>query len=131
MEAIIFDIDNERFIKQAAGFCTAIDQYTEILCVNTGEVDSLKDDINMAVYLDSNQLTLPVSFIRYNMNELRNRLVDICNACRRSKQYTRLIGIDLGLESEKPERNYFAENWGKLFDEILYTSPGASVKEHA
>jgi hypothetical protein len=120
MEALIFEADNDRFIKQAAGFCTAIDKYTEILSVNVGEINNLKSEINMATYVTSNKLSLPVSFSRYNINELRACFAHICNACRRSKQYTNEIGIDLGLESGKLKRHYFTENWRMLFDEILY-----------
>ena len=131
MEALIFEADNDRFIKQAAGFCTAVDKYTEILSVNVSEIDSLKSEINMAMYVSSNKLSLPISFIRYNINELRTRFAHICNACRRSKQYTNEIGIDLGLESGKPERHYFAENWGMLFEEILNAGPDTLAKVHS
>jgi hypothetical protein len=119
MKAIIFDLDDDRFIQQAVKFCGTIDKYTDILEVDAEEVSTLKGDVKMAVFISANRESLPLSLIRHTMTELRNQLANICNACRSSRQYTREIGVEQGLEQPRLERHYFAENWGTLFDEIL------------
>jgi hypothetical protein len=125
METIIFDLDNDRFIQQAVKFCATIDKYTELLGINAMEVDRLKSDVNLALYISSSQLSMPPSIVRYNMTEIRNRLADICNDCRSSKHYTEAIGLEQGLVCTGLERHSFAENWHSLFAEILYTSVAA------
>ena len=123
MEAIIFDLDDERFIQQAVKFCGTIDKYTDLLEVDAEEVSDLKGDVKMAVFISANRESLPLSLIRHTMAELRTQLANICNACRRSRQYTREIGLEQGLEPVGLERHYYAENWRTLFEEILNAKP--------
>ena len=123
MKAIIFDLDDDRFIQQAVKFCSTIDKYTDQLGVNAEEVATLKGDVKMAVFISANRDSLPLSLIRHTMTELRTQLANICNACRNSRQYTHEIGIEQGLEPVGLERHYYAENWRTLFEEILNVKP--------
>lgn len=113
METIIFDtIDDDRLIQQARRFCSAIDKYITVLGINAKEVEALKGDVNMVVYVTSRSPSFSQSFIESNIRGLRTHFTDLCNTCVGSFNYRRDIGIELGLETGVVERTLYSEYLG-------------------
>jgi hypothetical protein len=123
METTIFDEDDDKFIGQAIKFCKAIDKYTKVLGLNADDVETLKGDVNVTVYVATRYPSFTPSFIQYNIDSLRNRLTDLSYACKSSKNYTRAIGLELGLETVGQKKHVFSETLHKLFDGTLYGHP--------
>jgi hypothetical protein len=120
MQTIIFDSNDDKFISQAVRFCDNIGKYTAMLGLDAEDVANLTCDVNIVIYLSAQYHSFLPSFITHNINATRNLLADVCSTCIGSKEYTRDIAIDLGLESATPENSDFAKPW---FAEMPFAGP--------
>jgi hypothetical protein len=123
MKTIIVDSDDDKFMAQVIKFCKAVDKYRVLLGLNVEEVDKLKGDVNIVVYIATRYPSFTPSFIQYNIDTMRNRFEDICIACTSSKNYNHDIGLELGLETRAGKKHFFSDTLHKLFAGTLYADP--------
>jgi hypothetical protein len=98
MPAFIERKDYE-FLLMAEKFCTKVDQYTDLLGLNTDEVESLKNETH---YFQSVFWGGPDSpgeeFSQHKIQNMRINLSHLAQHCKNNPNYTIPMGIDLGIE---------------------------------
>lgn len=92
---------NERFLDKAIRFCENIDAYIEILGLDPIKVTAFKGNQMLLDFALRNQ----VHFSGFNENSLDNgvanleiSLQDLIEQCKKSKNYSLIIGKELGIE---------------------------------
>jgi hypothetical protein len=98
MPAFIERKDYE-FLLMAEKFCTKVTQYADLLGLNAGEVESLKNESHyfQSVFLGDPDSTRE-EFSQHKIQNMRINLSHLAQCCKNNPNYTVPIGLDLGIE---------------------------------
>jgi hypothetical protein len=95
----ILESDNRKFLLQSVKLNRAIDKYKQLLGLDPSEVALFKNDVELFLYVSGRYRSFAESFILYNIDTMRQRLLRMIICCTRSKNYTTQIGEELGIET--------------------------------
>jgi hypothetical protein len=89
---------DRKFLLQSVRLCQAIDPYIDILDLDTQKVVFFRDYVQSVLYITEHYNSFANSFFLYNIGTMRKHLTELVSDCLRSENYTKSIGISLGIE---------------------------------
>jgi hypothetical protein len=90
--------NDRKFLLQSVRLCQAIDPYTDILGLDAQKVMFFKDYVESVLYITEHYNSFANSFFLYNIGTMRKHMTELVHDCLQSENYTKSIGISLGLE---------------------------------
>ena len=100
MNSLQIHENDRKFLLQSVRLCQAIDTYIDILGLDPPEVVFFKDYVESVLYITEHYNSFANSFFLYNICTMRKRMTELVDDCLQSVNYTKNIGISLGIEEK-------------------------------
>jgi hypothetical protein len=91
---------DHKFLLQSVRLCQAVDSYIDILDLDPQKVVFFRDYVQSVLHITEHYNSFANSYFLYNIVTMRKHMTELVRDCLLSENYTKSIGISLGIEEK-------------------------------